>query len=259
MEEWRIGPERGQGFEQQCPVALLPEHRRGKGLDRAVLVQEPRRRDRADPRNARIAVGRVADEREEVGDQLGLHAEFLAHPCRIANRFPLAVDLHDAIATHALGQVLVGRPDADFLHPLIPGGDLRRRRQGVVGFQLDHGPYHHSHRRERFLERLELREQRGLDALPGLVVGPEVVAERLDDVIGRHTDVSRSGLDHLQYRMQHAADGAEALILALAEMAPAVKLAEQLVRTVDEMNDHAAASGRRSRSGLRQPAHSRRR
>src|SRR2546427_507227 len=114
-------------------------------------------------------------------------------------------------------------------------------------------------RGKRFAMRLELREQRGLDALPGLVVGPEVVAERLDDVIGRHTDVSRSGLDHLQYRMQHAADGAEALILALAEMAPAVKLAEQLVRTVDEMNDHAAASGRRSRSGLRQPAHSRRR
>src|SRR5206468_9119090 len=98
----------------------------------------------------------------------------------------------------------------------------RRRCQGVVSFQLDHGPDHHSHCRERFLERVELREQRGLDALPGLVVGPEVVAERLDDVIGRHTDVSRSGLDHLQYRMQHAADGAEGLILALAEMAPAV-------------------------------------
>src|SRR2546422_4398852 len=43
------------------------------------------------------------------------HSELLAHPSRIANRFPLAVDLHDAIATHALGQVLVGRPDADFL------------------------------------------------------------------------------------------------------------------------------------------------
>src|SRR2546422_1185334 len=54
------------------------------------LVQEPRRRDRADPRNARIAVGRVAHEREEVGDQRGLHTEFLAHRCRIANRFPLA-------------------------------------------------------------------------------------------------------------------------------------------------------------------------
>src|SRR6266704_1054380 len=64
VEKWRIGPERGQGFEQQRPVALLPEHRRGKGLDRAVLVQEPRRRDRTDPRNARIAVGRVADEGE---------------------------------------------------------------------------------------------------------------------------------------------------------------------------------------------------
>src|SRR5207244_11590570 len=44
--------------------------------------------------------------------------------------------------------------------------------------------------------------------------------------------------------MQHAADGAEALILALAEMTPAVKLAEQLVRAVDEMNDQAAASCR---------------
>src|SRR5437016_2245695 len=161
LEEWRVGPERGQGFEQHCPVALLPEHRRGKGFDRAVLVQEPRRRDRADPRNARIAVGRVAHEREEVGDQLGLHAELLAHP--------------------------------------------------------------------------------------------------LYYVIARHTEMSRSGLDHLQYRMQHAADGAEALILAIAEMAPAVKLAEQLVRAVDEMNDHAAASGRRSRSARRQPAHSRRR
>ncbi len=237
----------------------VPQHLRGEVLDAAVLVQKPRRRDRADPCNARIAVGRVTHEGEEVGNQAGLHAEFLAHPCCIANRFPLAVDLHDAIATHALGQVLVGRPDADLLHPLISRGDLRRRGQGVVGFQLDHGPYDHSHCRERFLERMELREQHGLDALPGLVLGPEVVAERLDDVIGGHPDVSRSGLDHLQYRMQHAADGAEALVLALAEMAPAVKLAEQLVRAVDEMNDHAAASGRRSRSALRQPARSRRR
>jgi len=38
--------------------------------------------------------------------------------------------------------------------------------------------------------------------------------------------------------VQHADDGAEALILALGEATPAVELAEQLVGAVQEMNDH---------------------
>src|SRR6266508_3986889 len=34
-------------------------------------------------------------------------------------------DLHHPVAAHALRQVLVGGPDTDLLHALIPGGDLR--------------------------------------------------------------------------------------------------------------------------------------
>ena len=62
----------------------------------------------------------------------------------------------------------------------------------VVGLELDHRPDDHAHRRERLLERLELRPQRRLDAVAGLVARPEVVAERLDDVVGRDADVRRA-------------------------------------------------------------------
>src|SRR5205823_11203266 len=70
-EERRVGPECRQLLEQQRPVAVLPEDGGREVLDDAVLVQEPCCRDRAYPRNAGIPVGRVAHEREEVGDQAG--------------------------------------------------------------------------------------------------------------------------------------------------------------------------------------------
>src|SRR5947207_7929991 len=87
-EQGRIGAERRQVLEQQRPLAAvpLPQHRRGEPLDGTVLVQQPGRRDRADPRNAGIPVGRVAHEGEEVGNQRGLDAELLAHPSRVADR-----------------------------------------------------------------------------------------------------------------------------------------------------------------------------
>src|SRR5213076_1267174 len=57
---------------------------------------------------------------------------------------------------------------------------------------------------ERFFQRVELREKCRLDALARLVIGPDAIAKRLDDVIGRDADVSRSLLDHLQQSLQHA-------------------------------------------------------
>ena len=108
--------------------------------------------------------------------------------------------------------------------------------------------YSHTHSGECFLERMELREECGLDAVPCLVAGPETVAKGLNDVIGRDTDVSCSRLDHLQHCMQHADHGAEGPILALGEAAKAVKVAEQLVRAVYEMNDHAFVT--RATAGL---------
>src|SRR5438093_3014200 len=57
---------------------------------------------RAYPRNAGIPVGRVAHEREEVGDQAGLDAELVTHRCRIADLVCFTVDLHHPIAADAL-------------------------------------------------------------------------------------------------------------------------------------------------------------
>src|SRR5262245_52260706 len=86
---------------------------------------------------------------------------------------------------------------------------------------------------------MELREQCGLDAVPCLIAGPHPVAKGLDDVIGRHTDMSCSGLDHLQHSMHYTDYSAERPILAFGKTAQAVKMAEQFVRAIYEMNDHA--------------------
>jgi hypothetical protein len=48
----------------------------------------------------------------------------------------------------------------------------------------------------------------------------------------------RSTLDHLQYCIEDADDGPEGSVLALIETAQAVEVAEQLVGTVYEMDDH---------------------
>jgi hypothetical protein len=114
-----------------------------------------------------------------------------------------------------------------------------RRRQRVVGLQLDHRPHGDAHRGEGLLQRVELRRQGAIDPGPGLVVGPELVPERLDHVIGGDTEVGGALLDHLQHRMQQAGDRAQRLVLALVEAALAVEVAEQLVGAVQDMNDHS--------------------
>ena len=63
--------------------------------------------------------------------------------------------------SHALRQVLVGRPDRDLLDLLVLRRQMRGRSERVIRFELDHGPDDNAHRRERLLERMELREQRG--------------------------------------------------------------------------------------------------
>ena len=65
---------------------------------------------------------------------------------------------------------------------------MRGRSERIIGFELDHRPDDNAHRRERLLERMELREQRGLDAGAGLVVRPKPIAKRLDHVVGGDAD-----------------------------------------------------------------------
>jgi len=115
---------------------------------------------------------------------------------------------------------------------------VRGRGQRIVRLQLDHGPHHDTHRGQCLLEWVELGEERGLDTFARLVAGPEVVAEGLDDVVGRDPDVGRFVLDHLQHGMQHSRDGAVRLVLAFVEAALAVEVTEQLVGAVEDVNDH---------------------
>ena len=66
---------------------------------------------------------------------------------------------------------------------------MRGRSERIIGFELDHRPDDNTHRRQRLLERMELREQRGLDASAGLVVRPKPIAKRLDHMIGRDAKI----------------------------------------------------------------------
>ena len=168
----------------------------------------------------------------------GLDAELFAYPSRIANRFAPAVDLHHARTSHALRQILVGRPDGDFLDLLVLRREMRGRSERIIGFELDHRPDDNAHRRERLLERMELREQRGLDAGAGLVVRPKPIAKRLDHVVGGDAEIRVAVLDHLENGLQHADDGAVRAILAFGEPAQAVEVTEEFVGAVDEVDDH---------------------
>ena len=138
----------------------------------------------------------------------GLTPNFSRMASDIANRFAPAVDLHHARASHALRKILVGRPDGDFLDLFVLRRDTRSRSERIIGFELDHRPDDNTHCRQRLFERMELREQRGLDAGAGLVVRPKPVAKRLDHVVGGDAEVGVAVLDHLEHGLQHADDGA---------------------------------------------------
>ena len=168
----------------------------------------------------------------------GLTPNFSRIPAASRIDFAPAVDLHHARTSHALRQILIGRPDGDFLDLLVLRRDMRGRSERIIGFELDHRPDDNAHRRERLLERMELREQRGLDAGAGLVVRPKPIAKRLDHVVGGDAEVRVAALDHLEHGLQHTDDSAVRTVLAFGKPAQAVEVTEELVGTVDEMTQH---------------------
>ena len=189
----------------------------------------------------RFASGRLTKISRNVSSMIAsyklIDAVFLPDGDGVEDCDRFSVDLNHTIL-NALREVLVRRPDADLLHALIRNREHGSRSQRVVGLQLDHRPHRHAHRRERALERMELRPQRRLDALARLVAGPQCVAERFDHVIGRDAEVRGVLLDHLQHRVQHAGHGAERLVFSLVETPLPVEVTEQLVGSVDEVDDH---------------------
>ena len=104
---------------------------------------------------------------------------------------------------------------------------MRGRSERIIGFELDHRPHDNAHRRQRLLERMELREQRGLDAGAGLVVRPKPIAKRLDHVVGGDAKKRAVVLDHLKNGLQHANDRAVRTVFTFGKSAQAVEVTKQ--------------------------------
>src|SRR5207253_9524809 len=87
-----------------------------------------------------IAVRAVAHERQPVGNRRRRDTELLPHRQLVAQLARAPIELDDAVAAHALREILVRRAHDDLLDARVGGGHGRRRRQRVVGLELDHGP-----------------------------------------------------------------------------------------------------------------------
>ena len=146
------------------------------------------------------------------------------------------------VAAHALREVLVGRADDHAFDARIGGRGRGRGGERVVGFEFDHRPHDDPLGRERLFEQRKLREQRGFDALAGFVAGPESVAERLDDVIGRDADVRRAVAHQAAHRGEDAAHGRDLAAFGVARRRQREEVAKQFVGAVDEVNVHRAIS-----------------
>ena len=191
--------EHGGAAYRDAPVRRIGRDR----FDAGEARQHRRRRLRAPAGEAREAVRAVADERQVVGDGRRRHAELRDHAVLVADNAGAAVELHDLTAHDALRQVFVRRADQHLRG--VAGRDGRRRGERVVRLVLDHRPDGDAERRERLLEDRELRAQLGVDAGAGLVAGPEAVAERLHDVVGRDAEVRGAAAEHRQHRREDAA------------------------------------------------------
>ena len=64
-------------------------------------------------------------------------------------------------------------------------------------------------------------------------------------MIGRDTEMRRARFEHLHNGAQHTDHSPVRRILALGEATQAIEMSKQLVRAVDEVNDHLAQFGDR--------------
>src|SRR5215210_5077314 len=93
---------------------------------------------------------------------------------------------------------------------------------------------------------MELRQQSALDAEAGFVARPKLVAKRLDHMVGGDTYERAAAFQHLEHGLQDSDDGAIRAVHAFVKAALAVEVTEQLVGSVDEVNDQVAANVRPS-------------
>ena len=145
------------------------------------------------------------------------------------------------VAANALRQILVGRADDHALDRRIRRGLLRRGRQRIVRFPLHHRPDRHAERRAARPRAAETARAGPARCRRRSCSRPQPVAERLDDVIGRHRDVRGAAGDHAQHRREHASHRADLHAVRVTRRRHRIVVPEQLVRAVDQVNVHAGS------------------
>jgi hypothetical protein len=143
---------------------------------------------------ARKSIGAVADERQVVGNRRGLHAELGDDARFVIGDLSHPIAEHDPLALDQLSEVLVDGAYDDLLDAWINPEASNGRGDPIVGLVLDHGPDGHPEGLERSLGVAELGQEIGVHPSARLVAGIQVVAPRLDDVVGRRADVRDVGL-----------------------------------------------------------------
>ena len=129
----------------------------------------------------------------------------LAHAGLVDDAALLApVELHDLGVLHALTEVLVDGADEHPTDAVVVACDPGRRGQAVVGLLVDHRPDRDAEGPQAVFQERELRQQLRRHPLARLVPRVQVVAERLDHVVGGHAHVRRALLQHHQHRAEHA-------------------------------------------------------
>ena len=72
-----------------------------------------------------------------------------------------------------------------------------------------------------------------VDALPGFIAGPKVIAKRFYDAIRRDGDVGCAAADHPQHRFENTSNGGNLAALLVPRGGQRVEVSEQLISTVD--------------------------
>src|SRR5450432_859438 len=113
-EKGGVRSKRGQFLEEQRKIAAFAEDFSRKALKLAVSVEQRRCTLRSDAGDARVAIRAVSDKCKIIGDQPGRDAKFRHDAVGIADSAGFSIEcLDDAVAAHALREILVGCPDED--------------------------------------------------------------------------------------------------------------------------------------------------
>ena len=184
-----LGQPRGQGGRtpQPLPDRGVPTGRTvGDGVEGAVVGQHHRCGPPAPPGQSGKAVGRVADQGQPVGDRTGATPNLAHTPSSsVTTFFRRSSCTTRPPTTHCArslsGVQMITRPTAA---SSAATAAAEARASSASSSTMGHtvSPIAATAASQEF----ELCEQLGFDALPGLVAGPEVVAERLDDVVRGH-------------------------------------------------------------------------